>query len=80
VPTEDSKDGRTTTGLIVAETATSLTLRRALGEEENVLRRDIASISASNLSLMPQELEKTMTGQELADLVAYLKGEGTSGN
>ncbi len=69
------KDGQTLAGLIVAETSTSLTLRRALGEEESVLRSSVASVTASNLSLMPQEIEKTMTRQELADLVAYLKGE-----
>ena len=71
-----TRDGRILSGLIAAETSTSLTLRRALGEEESVLRGNIASISASNFSLMPQEFEKTVTRQELADLVAYLKGEG----
>jgi hypothetical protein len=29
----------------------------------------------SRLSLMPQELEKAMTKQEMADLLAFLKGE-----
>ena len=69
------KDGRTASGLIAAETTTSITLRRALGEEESILRSNINSISSSKLSLMPQELEKSMTQQEMADLLAYLKGE-----
>jgi putative heme-binding domain-containing protein len=73
----ETKDGRTLNGLIASETGAGVTLRRALGEEEVILRRDITSMSASNLSLMPQEIEKTMTRQEMADLLAYLKGEAT---
>lgn len=32
-------------------------------------------IGLSRLSLMPQEFEKVVTPQELADLLAYLRGE-----
>jgi putative heme-binding domain-containing protein len=74
--TVETKDGRTLSGLSASETAASVTLRRAAGEEETLLRSNIASMSTSNLSLMPQELEKNMSRQDLADLVAYLKGEG----
>jgi putative heme-binding domain-containing protein len=72
----ETKDGRTLTGLMVSETATSVTLRQALAAEETVLRSNVASMTASSVSLMPQELEKGMSRQELADLLAYLKGEG----
>lgn len=68
-------DGRVLTGLIAAETPTSITLRQALGKEETILRKDIEELSASRLSLMPQELEKTVNRQEFADLLSYLKGE-----
>ncbi len=68
-------DGRTLTGLIVAESATSITLRLPQGKEEQLLRTDIDQLLASRLSLMPQGLEKTITPQEFADLLAYLKGE-----
>lgn len=71
----ETKDGRTLSGLIASETAGSITLRRAQGEEESVLRSNVASMSSTALSLMPQEMEKNMSHQELADLVAYLKGE-----
>ena len=37
--------------------------------------KDIDELVASRLSLMPQEIEKNHTRQELADLIAYLKGE-----
>ena len=69
------KDGRSLSGLLASETSGSITLRMAQGVEENIARAQIARLTASRLSLMPQELEKAMTGQELADLLAYLKGE-----
>jgi putative heme-binding domain-containing protein len=68
-------DGRVLTGLVAGETATSVTIRQALGKEETILRQDIEQLVASQLSLMPQEIEKNHTKQELADLIAYLKGE-----
>ena len=71
----ETKDERTATGLLAAETPTSVTLRRALGEEETILRANITTMTAGNLSLMPDELEKTMSKQELRDLIGFLKGE-----
>ena len=69
------KDGRTLSGLLASESSGNITLRMAQGVEEVVSRVQIARLTASRLSLMPQELEKAMTPQELADLLAYLKGE-----
>ena len=73
--TVETRDGRTLSGLLAGETPGSVTLRQSLGVEEKILRRDLVNLTASALSLMPQELEKTMTRQELADLLAWLKGE-----
>ncbi len=71
-----TRDGRVLTGLITSETPASLTLRQPLGKEDTLLRGEIDEVAASNQSLMPQGLEKTITRQEFADLLAYLKGEG----
>jgi len=68
------KDGRELEGMIAAELNTHVRLRRALGEEESIPREQIQSIESSGLSLMPQEMEKNMTRQDMADLIAYLKG------
>jgi putative membrane-bound dehydrogenase-like protein len=68
------KDGRELEGMIASESPTHIRLRRALGEEESIAREQIVSMESSGLSLMPQELEKNMTRQDMADLVAYLKG------
>ena len=71
----ETKDGRSLSGIIAAESPQAITLRKALNEEETIGRSNIVSIASTGLSLMPQELEKNMTRQELADLLAYLKGE-----
>jgi putative membrane-bound dehydrogenase-like protein len=73
-----TKDGRVRAGLVSSETPTSLTLRQPLGKEDTILRSEIDELSASQQSLMPQGLEKNITRQEFADLLAYLKGEGNS--
>ena len=65
-------DGRVLTGLVADETATSLTLRRAEGIEETVLRQNIDEISGTGHSLMPEGFEKKIKPQEMADLIAYL--------
>ena len=71
----ETKDGRVLSGIIAAETPSSITLRMAQGQEETLARTAIASLRATGLSLMPQEIEKNMSRQDMADLLAYLKGE-----
>ncbi|HET6573192.1 MAG TPA: c-type cytochrome, partial [Fimbriiglobus sp.] len=73
-------DGRSLTGVIVAETSAAITLRRSDGAEDTVRRADIDTLKSSGLSLMPEGLEKTVTRQDVADLLAYLRqtaGKGT---
>ena len=60
---------------LAAETPASITLRMSQGTEQQIPRSNIASMLTSRLSLMPQELEKAMSKQEMADLLAFLKGE-----
>ena len=60
-------------GRIVVETATSLTLRRAEGAEDIILRADIDSVQATAKSLMPEGLESQLSQQEVADVIAYLQ-------
>jgi putative heme-binding domain-containing protein len=65
-------DGRTASGMIAAETATSVTLRRGEGLEETILRGEIDQLRSTGLSLMPEALETQLSRQELADLIGYL--------
>ncbi|MEX0938367.1 MAG: PVC-type heme-binding CxxCH protein [Pirellulales bacterium] len=68
-------DGRTLTGVIAEETATSLTLQRGEGAAETVLRVDVEAIRNTQLSLMPEGLEKEIEPAAMADLLAYLMQE-----
>lgn len=65
-------DGSTLTGIIAAESATSITLRRADNAQDTILRQNIEQITSTGKSLMPEGLEKKITHQEMADLLAYL--------
>jgi len=69
-----TNDGQQFAGMIVAETATSLNLVQADGKTVSFLRIDIARITPTGLSLMPEGLEKSLNQQALADLMAYLLG------
>ena len=66
-------DERVLTGIVVAETPTSITLRRAEGVEDVILRANVALFRATTLSLMPVGLEKDLKPQDVADLFAYLR-------
>jgi putative membrane-bound dehydrogenase-like protein len=67
-------DGRTFSGLIAAETATSLTLRRGEGAEDTLLRSRIEAVQATTQSVMPDGLEQQLSKQDVADVIAYLVG------
>jgi putative heme-binding domain-containing protein len=71
----EAKDGRILSGILVGDTPTSITLRGPLGAETNLLRADLAKLEALPGSLMPTGLEAGLSKQQLADLLAYLKGE-----
>ena len=71
----EAKDGRILSGILVGDTPTSITLRGPLGVETSLLRADLAKLEALPGSLMPTGLEAGLSKQQLADLLAYLKGE-----
>jgi putative heme-binding domain-containing protein len=66
-------DGGVHTGVISAETATSITLRQPEGKELTLLRRNIEELKSSGVSLMPVGLEQKITVQEMADLISFIK-------
>ena len=68
-----TNDGRTISGMIAAETATSVTLRRADNAADTVLRVDIDELKSTGISLMPEGVEKEIDKQAMADLIAYLR-------
>ena len=66
-------DGRTLTGIIAEETATSITLKRAENASDAILRIDIDAIRSTGMSLMPEGMEKQIDVQAMADLLEYLR-------
>jgi putative heme-binding domain-containing protein len=68
-------DGRMFDGVIANETPGAITLRGGSETgDETILRKNIAEIRASSVSLMPEDLEQNMSKQDLADIIAYLRG------
>ena len=65
-------DGRTVTGMLTSETATSLTLRRLDGTSVTILRTNLESLRSTGLSFMPEGLETQIPTAQMADLIAYL--------
>lgn len=66
-------NGQVLNGIIVAESAASVTLRRAEGKEDVVPRGDIDELISSGRTLMPEGLEKDVSRQDIADLIAFIK-------
>ena len=74
--TAATKAGRTFSGLLAAETATSITLVGQEARQEVLLRADLDELQGSNQSLMPEGLEKDLSVQDASDLLAYLAAHG----
>lgn len=64
--------GRSLTGMITAETANSLTLRKADNTTETILRINIDELKSTGLSFMPEGIERQLDAAAMADVLAYL--------
>jgi len=67
-----TRAGRTFTGILASESATSITLRSQEGKEQVLLRSELDELQSTSKSLMPEGLEKELSKQDVADLIAYL--------
>ena len=74
------QNGRTYSGIIAAETATSLTLRRGEGAQDTILRGQVEELTSTGLSLMPEGFEKRISKPEMADLIAFICGSHRDGD
>jgi putative heme-binding domain-containing protein len=68
------KNGQTFTGVLAAETGNSVTLAEPDGKQRVILRTDLEQLLSTGKSLMPDGLEKDITRQEMADLIAFIRG------
>ncbi len=64
--------GTTHNGVIISESSTSITLRRAEAKEDTLLRADVEEIRDTGRSLMPEGMEKQIDLQAMADLISWL--------
>ena len=71
-----TETGQMVNGLIRNESATDILLATGPNKEFRVLKDEIEDITPSRMSIMPAGLDKQLTIQQLADLVAFLKSRG----
>ena len=65
-------EGTTHNGVLVSESAGSLTLRRAEAKETTLLRSELEVLRDTGRSLMPEGLEKNLDTQAMADLITWM--------
>jgi len=68
-----TRNGQLFSGILGAESASSITLRRAENQSDVILRADIQEMQSTGQSLMPEGLEKDITVEQMADLLTFLK-------
>ena len=68
-------DGLAHSGVVSAETASTVTLTGAEKATQTVPRADIDVMESTGLSLMPEGFEREIDTQGVADLIAYLRSE-----
>ncbi|MCC7475473.1 MAG: c-type cytochrome [Pirellulales bacterium] len=66
-------DGQAFTGVLSAETSTSVTIRRQELQTETFRREEIDELRSNSVSFMPEGLEKNLSLQEMADLIGFIK-------
>ncbi len=70
--TVTTRDGRTLSGNTATEDAQQLTLR-LIGQDTVIAKSEILSREKSPISMMPEGLLKSLTTDEVRDLLAYLR-------
>jgi putative membrane-bound dehydrogenase-like protein len=66
-------NGENIQGLIASETPGAINLRNIGTADRIINRNDIRSLKPLNMSIMPTSLEKQISKQQMADLLAFLK-------
>jgi putative heme-binding domain-containing protein len=71
--TATTNAGETIYGVITGETGSSVTMKGLDGKDRAVPRTELQSLTSSNRSLMPDGFESSMSKQQMADLMQFLK-------
>jgi putative heme-binding domain-containing protein len=70
--TAQTADGLTLTGMLIEESGASITLQGQEGKQQSIPRSQIEAFESTGKSLMPEGLEKDVSKQDLADVMAYV--------
>lgn len=73
-------DGLAVTGLLISETDDAVTLRNSEGIDKKIDQEDIEIFKKQQTSLMPQDLQKLLTVDQLVNLVEYTLTLKKAGN
>lgn len=69
----ETVDGGSFVGVLVSETANSVTLKLNEGRLMTIERSELSSFQSTGRSLMPERLDQTLPPQELAQIIAFVK-------
>ncbi len=70
--TAETSSGLTFTGVLVEESSNAVTLAPADGTRRSIARADLESFRSTGKSFMPEGIEKDLTPEKLADLLAFV--------
>jgi putative membrane-bound dehydrogenase-like protein len=70
--TARNTDGEVVTGLLVSKTESGVTLKDAKGIERTIPAAELEEFRKMEKSLMPENLQETMSESDLVDIVEYL--------
>jgi putative heme-binding domain-containing protein len=68
-----TNDGNVVTGVLATQSPDSVTIRNAEGLAREIRKEEIEEMRKQPVSLMPADLQKTMTAEELIDVIEYLQ-------
>jgi putative membrane-bound dehydrogenase-like protein len=69
----ETRSGGIVEGVIGPQTPNTITLRHEDGKQDVIQRQDIKNIYVTNLSAMPDDLDKQVSVDQMADLLKFLK-------
>ena len=69
----ETKSSGIVDGVLGPQSPTTITLRHEDGKEDVIRREDIQAMRVSNLSAMPDDLDKQVSVDQMADLLKFLK-------
>jgi putative heme-binding domain-containing protein len=68
----ETAKGESVQGVLISQTAAEVTIKNADALLRTFKRSEIDQMAKSPVSLMPAELNKNLTTQDLADVVEYM--------